>query len=129
MTSNAASAVNTKVENIDHAIYLIDSSNINEVIRGLNYLLQKSYEANEISSSNNAVFIEHYPHLLPALGNLLDLVNPSGKLPFQNIFQNQDQNYYSFLFGDVTSTATSSSSMNEWHTDLPGIDSIEFKVQ
>ena len=118
----------SKVENINQAIQLINSTNINDVIRGLNYLLQKSYEANELNTSNNAVFVEQYPQLLTSLGNLLDVINPSGKLPFQQFLTNDENNYYSFLFGDLSSGSNEYSATNEWKTDIPGIDIMEFKV-
>lgn len=130
----AMSTPSTKIENINQAINLIEKTNINDVIRGLNYLLQKSYEANEITSGSTVIYIEQYPHLLTKLGNLLDVINPSGKLPFEKSLKSQEENYYSFLFGDVAvssssgNDSSSSSSNIEWSVELPGADSTFFKV-
>ncbi len=123
------SNTSTKIENIHQAINLLDKTNINEVIRGLNYILQKSYEANEITSNTTVIYVEQYPHLLTKLGNLLDVVNPSGKLPFEKFLKSQEENYYSFLFGDASSsTGATNSASNEWSVEIPGADSIFFKV-
>jgi hypothetical protein len=122
MSSSAA-----KVDNMNNAINLLDSTNVSEVIRGLNYILQKSFEANEITSSSNVIFIEQYPKLLPALSNLLEAINPIGKLIFGKALENRDQNYYSLLFGTSSSAYTSSSSSVDWDPELPISDAIEFR--
>jgi hypothetical protein len=115
------------IEGINTAIQALDSTNISEVIRGLNFLLQKTYDANEISSSSNVIYLEQFPKLLVALGNLLDVINPLGKLPFQRYLGNQERNYYSFLLGS-NDAMLANNSMKEWSTELPGKEIMEFNV-
>lgn len=115
------------IEGMNNALNSLESSNISEVIRGLNYILQKSFEANEISNTNNVIYIEQFPRLLLALGTLLDVINPLGKIPFQKYLGNEEQNYYSFLLGS-TDSMLANNPANEWKTDLPGSNQIEFKV-
>jgi hypothetical protein len=115
------------IEGINTAIQSLDSTNISEVIRGLNFLLQKTYDANEISSSSNVIYLEQFPKLLMALGNLLEVINPLGKLPFKKYLGNQERNYYSFLLGS-NDAMLANNSMKEWSTELPGKEIMEFNV-
>ena len=67
---------------IHAAIRNIQSSDINKVHGGLNYLMQATMEADNPLQARNIVYIEKFPTLLTALGDLLDAANPFTKLLF-----------------------------------------------
>jgi hypothetical protein len=69
----------TKI-NIDGAASLLLSTTVSDVVKGLNILLIKS---NEVTGDGIGLLIEHYPSILVAVGDLLDVINPLGNILFK----------------------------------------------
>lgn len=67
---------------VAEAIRHIRSADINEVHTGLNYLMQATMEADNPLNAKNTLYVEKYPSLLAALGDLLDAANPFTKVLF-----------------------------------------------
>jgi hypothetical protein len=67
---------------VAEAIRHIRSADINEVHTGLNYLMQATMEADNPLNAKNTLYVEKYPSLLAALGDLLDVANPFTKVLF-----------------------------------------------
>jgi hypothetical protein len=65
-------------ESVDNAIRNISSQNLGDVVKGLNYLNQASMEPDQIqlNSNRNPFYIDKYPLLVVALGDLLESLNP-----------------------------------------------------
>lgn len=102
---------------MDSAIKNLDSNVVANVVKGLNFILQRSYEAND-SANSYYVNIDNHPLLLLSLGKLLDAVNPMGRLLFNNI---SEDIYHKLYFGQL--------SKEEWQLVLPNDISEEFKVK
>ena len=58
-------------EKVMLAISDLDSTDVNQVIRGLNILTQRSFEVDA-----NTLSLDAFPHVITALGDLLDVINP-----------------------------------------------------
>ena len=69
------------VPNIETAIQNLYSSSAIDVVKSLNYLLQKT---SDVVADGNSILIEQYPTLLTALSDLLDVLNPVGNLVFSD---------------------------------------------
>lgn len=67
------------VPNIETAIQNLYSSSAIDVVKSLNYLLQKT---SDVVADGNSILIEQHPTLLTALADLLDILNPVGNLVF-----------------------------------------------
>jgi hypothetical protein len=105
-------------EKIAMAIKDLDSSDIYYVLRGLNLLTVKSYDADP----NSALMIDAYPELVVALGSLLDAINPLGLtlLPPVRGEEDADFKYAKFLLDE-------SRDFN-WSPTLPCKGNDVFKV-
>ena len=75
-TVSATSPVNTKSDEVKAHLTDLSSQDPLTVIKGLNYLSQRSYNSHEEFS------LEYYPSILIALCNLLNNLNPLGNLVF-----------------------------------------------
>ncbi len=78
-------ALNISIDNLHTAVKAIESNNIAIVIRGLNFILLKSYESNNDANPATVLQLEEHPRLLHALCDLLDVVNPSVKCLFEEL--------------------------------------------
>jgi hypothetical protein len=94
------------------------SNNIQQVVKGVNFVLQKSFEANQDSSTSTVVQLENQPRLLYAISDLLDLLNPAAALLEKEIDTNIS--YHVLLEEEIDGHA--------WSTELIGSKIDEFKV-
>ncbi len=108
---------NIIVDSISSATNALQSNNINHVVKGLNYLLLKSYDAHNDLSSNAVVQVEDHPRLLHALSDLLDVVNPAVRLLFDEI---PSESYHCMMQDEFDGRL--------WNVSLLGSDKLEFKV-
>lgn len=116
-----AAAAYAGIDSMNTAMRALDSSTVSVVIRGLNYILVKSYEG-----ETNPVLIDHHPKLLAKLTELLEIVNPLADFSFRNTKNDNQHQYYSILLGDNNSSKISD---KEWKLDLPISSDVEYKVR
>ena len=97
-----------ELEKLKNAIQDLNSTSMSAVIKALNVIIQRSTD-----SDSNALVLETFPDLLLNLGDLLDTINPLGKLLFNNETDLQPYQLQNVL---------------EWSDDLPCDHHIAFKV-
>lgn len=78
-TSGTSSSIMVSPGHITAAIRSLYSSDQNSIKQGLNYLMQLSMEGD---NARNILYVERFPSIIPALGNLLDTINPFTKILF-----------------------------------------------
>lgn len=112
---------------METAISSLDSPNITVVVKGLNFLLQRSNDGNGSDANNTTPLLENYPSLLIALSNLLDIINPLGKLLFPEVDAGnvkEDEHFKSLL----PCRDDKAVQLDEWIPCLPSANSAEFLV-
>lgn len=86
-TSNVTlSASDYYMAQIDASVQDLYSTNPSDIVRGLNFLTQKSFEFVDTSS----IQLEFLPQILLGLSDLLDIINPIGKCFFEEVVDPQD---------------------------------------
>jgi hypothetical protein len=119
MQAKSAAPYYAGIDSMNTALKALESSTISVVIRGLNYILVKTYEG-----ETNPVLLDHHPRLLAKLSELLEVCNPIAALSFHNVVNDSDQQYYSILLGNSGGAQQS----KEWKLDLPISTEVEYKV-
>lgn len=106
------------VDGLHSATRALESNNIATVIKGLNFLLNKSYDPQNDQSVNTVLQLEDHPRLLHALSDLLDVVNPSVRLLFDDI---ATESYHKMMQDEFDGKL--------WDMTLLGSNKAEFKVR
>lgn len=115
--SNVAGNVFAVID-ISSAAIALESNNIQQVVKGVNYLLQKSFDANQDQQTSAVVQIENYPRLMHALSDLLDILNPAAALIESEM--DSTTTYHMILQQEIDGYC--------WPTKLVGADNDEIKV-
>lgn len=80
-----SASTSSMLEKLDAAILYLKSTDVKVVAKGLNFLLAKSADGFEQTAYANIAAAETCPKLVIALGELLDVVNPLGRLVYENV--------------------------------------------
>lgn len=77
----------SRADEIAIAIRQLDSRDPNEVVKGLNLLLQVSFETENgsyhVRGLAGCLYLDAFPELALAIGSLLDVLNPIGEVVFR----------------------------------------------
>ena len=124
-------------EAISVALKGIDSNDVYDVVKGLNFLTKKSFDQG-VGTEDQPIQLESHPLIVLSLGSLLDVLNPLKDLIFTENNIAFINNNYKVVVDDGTTHVVNDklkkfmhgqlNVSEQWSTKLPHSDIINYKV-